>query len=54
MIKHWAVVIGDASSFTIGNVQIKDLIERFKSQISTIYQLCKTIFDKYYFGIGDN
>lgn len=51
---QWTILIGDAQSFTIGNIQINDLIQRFKSQISTIDQLCKTIFEKYYFGIGGN
>lgn len=45
---HWTILIGDAESFTIGNVQIGDLIEKFKEQLPMIDGVCERIFMKYY------
>lgn len=45
---HATVVIGDARSFTIGNIQIGDLVEKMKGLMPKIDRICQEIFEKYF------
>lgn len=45
---HWTVLIGQAKSFTIGKIQVLEIIEKFQLQMPQIDSICKEVFEKYY------
>lgn len=45
---HMTVLIGQAQSFTIGKIQIPELINKFKLQVPQIDTICEEVFEKYY------
>lgn len=44
---HMTILIGKAQSFTIGKIQVPELIEKFKVQMPYIDNICKLVFEKY-------
>lgn len=44
---HWTVIIGAAQSFTIGKVQVEEIVKGFYQQMPHIDNICKMIFQKY-------
>lgn len=45
---HMTVVIGPIQSFTIGKIQLSELIKNFRLQIPQIDAICKEVYEKYY------
>lgn len=45
---HTTVLVGQAQSFSIGKIQIIELIKKFQLQMPQIDTICKEVFEKYY------